>query len=131
MGGDSLTESEDWKTDPKVTVNGPKSLCPECLMDFMMTYKKCSGCGNDYEGWSFIIRRDKVLQKMIPTEYFICPACQGEVQDITFDFNSVEDWIVFECPECGQDLQIEPPKPTEGKMLQKLKTIYDKMEEEE
>lgn len=98
----------------KPTIGGPKSRCPECLLDFIHCYVECQGCGNDYEGWYHIIRRDKVMQKMIPTEYFICPACQAEVQDITFDFNSVEDWIVFECPECGQDLQIEPPIPDIG-----------------
>ncbi len=98
----------------KTTVGGPRSRCPECLMDFIFGKVKCSGCDNDYEGWYYIINRDKIFQKMIPTEYFICPACKNEVLDITFDFNGVEDRIIFQCPSCETDLQVEPPIPDIG-----------------
>lgn len=57
------------------------------------------------------IMRTQIYQKQITTEYFKCPACNAVVEDIDIDFNSVEDWITFECPFCGQDLQVEPPKP--------------------
>lgn len=36
---------------PKITIDGPPSRCPECLMDYVLGKKKCSGCDNDYEGW--------------------------------------------------------------------------------
>ena len=32
-------------------IEGPPSRCPECLMDYLMGKKTCSGCGNNYEGW--------------------------------------------------------------------------------
>ena len=35
-------------------VEGPPSECPECLMDFVLRKKVCSGCGNKYEGWKEI-----------------------------------------------------------------------------
>ena len=34
-----------------IEVTGPSSKCPECLMDYFFGYFKCSGCGNEYEGW--------------------------------------------------------------------------------
>lgn len=34
-----------------VTIEGPPSKCPECLCDFFLGKKECSGCGNKYEGW--------------------------------------------------------------------------------
>ena len=43
------------KENRHVEVTGPKSRCPECLMDFSIFMKeKCSGCGNDYEGWDIV-----------------------------------------------------------------------------
>jgi len=35
-----------------IKVSGPPSKCPECMVDFVLGKAKCSGCGNDYEGWS-------------------------------------------------------------------------------
>lgn len=64
----------------------------------------------------FKIMRTEVYVRTCATDYFKCPGCGYEIEDIEHKFNDIEDWIVFECSMCGVDLQVEPP-PKENVML--------------
>ena len=41
-----------WRDGGHYEVSGPPSNCPECLQDYLSGHKICTGCENDFAGWS-------------------------------------------------------------------------------